>query len=208
MYLQYPDLNDITSFEGDWTIIVWFAAQKYLSKVFICKNGNLVSNGNVRVWKIQLFLAMIRCDLSLFTLIFMNRETTCVDFHEGTNIDQISIFSERITVDLAIMANHCDTIVLTALMSTFGLWGAYLSNSTVYYNLNIKDAEMKSATEIATFTSTQRILPFWIPIRLWHLLTFKSYVYWLLNDVNVYIERDWFIASIGKVKCWSQWEGA
>jgi hypothetical protein len=39
------------------------------------------------------------------------------------------------TVDLALMATSCDVILLTSSWSTFGFWGAYLSDrATVYYN--------------------------------------------------------------------------
>lgn len=81
-------------------------------------------------------------------------------------VQTFSNVSDRETVDLAIMANHCHTIILTAIMSTFGLWGAYLSDGTVYYASNIDDRDMKNKTEISTFTSTDRILPSWIPMQL------------------------------------------
>lgn len=71
----------------------------------------------------------------------------------------IVLQSDRKEIDLAFMMKYCKAFVLTASASTFGFWGAYLSNaSTIYYNYNF---EKERSAGIPGFTRSDYFLSHW-----------------------------------------------
>lgn len=90
------------------------------------------------------------------------------------------------TIDLAIMANHCNVNIMTASASTFAFWGAYLSdNATIYYNEQyIKNKTVGYGVQ---FTPNDVFLNTWIPLNLDHMLnsTSSNYKVQFPNSINV-----------------------